>query len=180
MTLTSCQPLWSTLQTISSLLLHRSEAQRPHSYRHGVHQGLISGRIDEFSDFPFFFNRQVVDRFFNVTQATVREHWKTPGNILMLEMMLRKWTRLLPHKSACLCVQNTLVSNKSLALAQGSANYLGRGPKNEMILLSGGPQLSSKKKHSERFNIVLLYPSKNCTLVNKNLDYNNMESEFKL
>ena len=121
-----------------------------------------------------------MDSFFNATQATVREHWKTQGNILMLEMMLRKWTRLLPHKSVCLCVQNTHVSNTSLALDQGSANCLGRGPKNEMILLSGGPQLLSKKKHSERFNIVLLYLSKNDMPVKKNLDYNNMESEFKL
>ena len=40
----------------------------------------------------------------------------------------------------------------------------------------GGPQLLSK----ERFNIVLFYLSKNYMPVNKILDYNNMESEFKL
>ena len=41
-------------------------------------------------------------------------------------------------------------------LVQGSADFLSRGPKNEMISL-GGPQLFSKKKHSARFNIVLLH-----------------------
>ena len=53
-----------------------------------------------------------------------------------------------------------------VALDQGSANFLSRGPTNEIISL-GGPQLSSKKKHSARFNIVLLYLSKNDMLVNK-------------
>ena len=37
-----------------------------------------------------------------------------------------------------------------LPLDQGAANFLSRGPKNEMISL-GGPQLLSKKKHSAFF-----------------------------
>ena len=41
----------------------------------------------------------------------------------------------------------------------GSANFLIRGPKNEMVSL-GGPQLLSKETHSAHFNIVLLYLSK--------------------
>ena len=45
-------------------------------------------------------------------------------------------------------------------LNRGSANFLSRGSKHEMISL-GRPQLLGKEKHSTHLNIVLLYLSKN-------------------
>ena len=44
----------------------------------------------------------------------------------------------------------------------------------------GGPQLLSKKKHSARFNIVLLYNIPDKKLYASEQIYNNMQSEFKL
>ena len=53
------------------------------------------------------------------------------------------------------------INHSCFLLTQGSANFLSRGPKNEMIPL-GGPPLLSKEEHSAHFNIVLLYLSIVC------------------
>ena len=52
-------------------------------------------------------------------------------------------------------------------IEQGSANFLSPGPKNEMILL-GRPE----KKHGARFNIVLLYLSKNYIQIQTTIIWN--------